>query len=324
MLHIDGFEEFANDPAPNAQMVRAGYEVFGSMAIVGGRLGTHGVAGRNATMVRKMPWTTNTMSTGFAHMFDTRGSACWLKVGDTQVNLWMNPDTGLPYLNDKKGGALPVANRWYYYELELDRSAARVTLSINNRIDMTYDVEGDLSAEEVEVGIGYILPHVYRPDADPVPVDNATKTFDDFYIRDTSRFGPIVVSTRFPTSSVLVEWFKANPTLSHPQSLAERPPKPLDNYVAANVIDTQEIFQSNHDIANDNPVIAQGVVVLARKAPTLDAKLGVKISSTAQENMRSVEVGEEWETKYLFFENASEITRDQAFNAEFGIYVAAP
>ena len=77
-------------------------------------------------------------------------------------------------------------------------------------------------------------------------------------------------------------------------------------------------------MANDNPVIAQGVVVLARKAPTLDAKLGVVISSTAQENLRSVEVGEEWETKYLFFENASEITRDQAFNAEFGIYVAAP
>lgn len=328
MLHIDGFEEFANDPAPNAQMVRAGYEVFGQMAIVGGRLGAHGVAGRNATMVRKMPWTTNIMSTGFAHTFDTRGSAAWLKIGDTQINLWLHPDTGLPHLNDKPGGALPVASRWYYYELELDRSTGVVQLFINNRFDMAYQVEGDLSAEEVEVGIGYILPHVYRPDADPVPVDNATKTFDDFYIRDSAHFGPIVVSTRFPTTDEQVEWFKAAVAGSHADSLSLRPPKPLDNYVAANVIGADDRFTSAHELVNGNPVIATGVVVLARKAPTLAARLGVFIGGgvgdTVEPRAMDTEVDTDWKTQYLFFENQGPDAPAAVKDAEFGIYVAAP
>lgn len=328
MIHIDGFEEFANDPAPNPQLQRAQYETFGNWAIVGGRLGAHGIAGRNAALVRKMEWKTGVCSVGFAHIFDTRGSACWLRIGEVQVNLWLHPDTGLPYLNDKPGGALPTANRWYYYELELDRASQVLTLAINNRIDMTFQVEGDISAEEIEVGIGYILPHIYRPGADPEPVDNANKTFDDFYMRDDKRFGPIVVSTRFPTTDEQVEWFKASPTGTHSESLGMRPPKPLDNYVAANVVGADDRFSSAHELVNANPVIATGVVVLARKAPTLNARLGVFIGGgmgdTAPPRNKDTEVDTEWKTQYLFFEGLEPDTPESIKSADFGIYVAAP
>jgi len=324
MLHIDGFEEFANDPAPNKQLERAQYQVSGQWGVVGGRIGAHGLAGRNAALVRSMPWTTGVCSVGFAHIFDTRGSAAWLKVGDTQINLWLHPDTGLPYLNDQPGGALPTANRWYYYELELNRAASTVTLSINNRIDMTYPVEGDLSAQELEVGIGYILPQVYRPDADPVPVDNATKTFDDLYIRDAARFGPIVVSTRFPTMDQNVEWFAAATSGTHASSLSLRPPKPLDNYVAANEIGAEDRFTSDHTLVNNNPVIATGVVVLARKAPTLAAKLGVFIEGDGMSSREMVtEVDTDWKTQYLFFE-PREDTPAAVLASQFGITVSPP
>ena len=328
MIHIDGFEEFANDPAPNNQLARAGYDWTGPWAIVGGRLGAHGIASRNAALGRFMEWKTSKFSTGFAHMFDARGSVCWIKIGDAQVNLWMHPETGLPYLNDKPGGALPTSNRWYYYELELDRDSGIVTLAINNRVDMTYKLEGDLSAEEVQVGIGYILPQVYRPDVTPVPVDNATKTFDDFYMRDAERFGPIVVSTRFPTTDEQVEWFKASPTGTHSESLAMRPPKPLDNYVAANAVGADDRFSSAHELVNTNPVIATGIVVLARKAPTLNARLGVFIGGgmgdTAPPRSKDTEVDTEWKTQYLFFEGLGPDTPESIKSADFGIYVAAP
>lgn len=326
MLHIDGFEEFANDPAPNTNMVRAGYEVFGQWAIVGGRLGAHGVAGRNAAMVRSMEWTETTFSVGFAHIFDTRGSACWIRVGDQQVNLWFHPDTGLPYLNDQAGGALPTANRWYYYELELDRATGTVTLIINNRIDMQFVMDAPPTEEEIEVGLGYILPHIYRPDEDPVPVDNATKTFDDFYMRGGPHFGPIVVSTRFPTMDETVEWFAASPTGTHAASLSLRPPKPLDNYVAANEMGAEDRFVSDHGLVNGNPVIATGIVVLARKAPTLDAKLGVFIEGAGMSSRAmTTEVDTDWKTQYLFFEDGhGPDAPADVLASSFGITVSPP
>lgn len=303
---------------------RAAYVANGQWAVVAGRLGPVALSGRQASLLRSMPWLTGRFSFGFAHIFDDRGSACWITVGEQRVVLWMNPDTGLPHLNDQAGGALPTKSRWYFYELDLNRSTGVLTLSINNRVDMTHQLSMPITAQSVEVGLGYLAPSQYRPGVVPAPVDNAAKTFDDFYMRDGLRLGPIVVSTRFPTTDQHVEWFKAAVTGSHNQSLSMLPPQPLDNYVAANVIGAEDRFTSDTALANSNPVIATGVVVLARKAPTLDARLGVFIEGAAPDRATDTEVDDQWRTHYLFFDGLSPDTPAEILASEFGFTVSPP
>lgn len=324
MVHLDGFEQFGRDPAPSNALARAQYTPVGAWAVVAGRLAPVAIAGRNTSLARRMPWSTNTFSFGFAHIFDDRGSAAWLKVGNQRVVLWMNPDTGLPQLNDQAGGALPTKSRWYFYELQLNRSTGVLTLAINNRVDMTYQMALPITVEEVEVGLGYLAPAEYRPGVVPVPVDNASKTFDDFYMRDGVRLGPVIVSTRFPTTDQHVEWFKASVTGSHNESLSLLPPQPLDKYVAANAVDAEDRFTSNNPLANNNPVLATGVVVLARKAPTLDARLGVFVEGAAPARETSTEVDGEWRTHYLFFDGLPADTPASILASEFGFTVSPP
>lgn len=325
MIHIEGFEEFGNDPSPNAQLQRAQYGATGQWAIVVGRIGYSGLAGRNASLTRKFPWLNNTFSVGFAHLFDARGSVCWIKIGSVQVTLWCHPDTGLPYLNDKSGGALPTLSRWYYYELEINRSTGIVTLYINNRADMTYQMVGEITAGEIEVGLGYMAPAVYRPGVNPVPLDFATKTYDDVYMRDGARLQPIVVSTRFPTRDETTQWFRAASSGSHAESLSLRPPKPLDNYVAARLIGAEDAFTSSNPLSNDNPVIATGVVVLARKSPSLNAKLGVFVEGSGMSTREKVTtLDTEWKTQYLFFEGHGPDSAANVVASTFGITVSPP
>ena len=324
MVHIDGFEQFGRDQAPSNALTRAQYTVAGAWSVVAGRNGPVAVAARGASLARKMVWSTNTCSFGFAHVFDDRGSVCSLKVGEQQVTLWMNPDTGLPQLNDQAGGALPTKNRWYFYEAQLNRSTGVLTLAINNRVDMSYQLALPITAEEIEVVMGYLAPSVYRPGVVPAPTDNATKTYDDFYVRDGVRLGPIVVTTRFPTTDQHVEWFKAAVTGSHNESLSKLPPQPLDNYVAANVVGAEDRFTSNNALTNANPVLTTGVVVLARKAPTLDARLGVFVGGAASEREASTNVDGEWRTHYIFFDGRAPDTPASILASEFGFTVSPP
>lgn len=324
MIHITGFEEFAGEQAPGAALQRADYIVSGQWSIVSGRSAS-GISARNALLTRRAEWTTSKFSTGFAHRFDARGSIAVLKVGAKVLTLWMNPDSGMPTMNDAVGGALPVANRWYYYELEIDRASGTVALFINNKFDSYYyGFGGGLTEQSVEVSLGYNAPAAYRPGVVPVPIDNSTKTYDDFYMRDALHIGPIMVTTRFPSVDQHVEWFKSDETQAHGSILSLHPPKPLDNYVASDQIGESEHFTSIQPLANNNPVIATGVVVLARKSPSLDADLGVFIGGSValRESARSVETG--WRTQYVCFERDLADTAAAVAASEFGFNVSAP
>lgn len=324
MIHIDGFEQFAGEQSPASALTRAEYQVGGQWALVGAKNGI-GLGGRQSWISRNLVWTTDRFATGFAHTFDARGSVAWVKVGDKVVHLWMNPDTGIPNLNENVGGALPTSNRPYYYEIEIERASGQVSLYINNRLDASYNI-GALAAQLVEVGLGYTPPNVYRPNVVPVPVDSSTKTFDDFYMRDGARLGPIAVTTRFPGVDKHVEWFRADPTKAHAVSMSMHPPKPLDNYVASNKVGAEDAFTSPQGLANDNAIVATGVVVLARKSPTLNARLGVFIGgddkAPRREAARTVE--SEWRTQYVAFERNESDTVQGMIETQFGFNVAAP
>jgi hypothetical protein len=324
-IHIDGFEEFAGEQNPASAMTRADYIMSGQWSLVAGRGQSAGISAQRAVLSRNMPWKADMFAVGFAHQFDARGSIAWLTIGAQRVALWLNSDTGLPNIEDKIGGAMPTANRWYYYELEIERATRIVSLYINNRFDSNYTLESVPTEEEVLVSLGYLAPVEYlAADVTPLPQDNSVKSYDDLYINDGPRLSPITVTTRFPTVDKTVEWFRADPSKSHAESLSMHPPKPLDNYVASNKIDEEDRFTSALPLNNANTIVATGVVVMARKSPSLNAKLGVFLGGRVGADLRqdTREVDTDWRTQFVFFDKNQADTVDGITAADFGIKVS--
>lgn len=325
MIFIEGFEEFQGETSPAPAFERADYTSEGDWALVAGRApGSVGISGRGATLTRTSKWTQPKFSVGFAYQFEAqRGSVAFIKVGAARAVLWLNPDSGLPFINVSPGGALPTILRWYYYEIELDRATGNANLYINNRFDSQHFV-GAFAGEDIEINLGYLDPLDYRPGQPQAMPDTGAKTFDDFYMHDGARLGPMIVTTRFPTLDVNVEWFRAAQAGTHADSLSLHPPKPLDNYVASDTVGEEDRFTSNKALANTNPVIATAVVVLARKSPALNAKLGVFLGGQAGAALRTDTgvVDTEWRTQYFGFERNLTDTVAGITASEFGITVA--
>lgn len=323
MLHLDGFEQYANENPPTNALLRADYSPGGTWAMVAGRGRTsRAISGQTAFLERDFTWATAKMSLGFAGSFNGRGSMCSIKVGALDLTLWLNPDTGLPNLNTTIGGALPTKDRFYFYEIEIDRATGACALYVNGRQDCVFQHGAAIVGNAVKVRLGYRSPSEYRQGDGQNAVDASVKVFDDLYIRDSSRMGAIMITTRFPTADVKTEWFTTEP--SHHAAVSKAPPQPLDSYVASDTIGKEDSFTSNEPLQNTNPVIATGVVVLARKSPTLNAKLGVKIagSVTQRSATRTVESG--WRTQFVCFDKVDADTIEGVQNSQFGITVASP
>lgn len=330
--HIDGFEEFYGEQSAKLRtaMTRADYAAEGDWSVVSGRASnSRAMSGGKCSMTRTEPWVNSKFCTGVAGRFMSRGSMMWLSAGEAMVRLWLHPDTGAPMLNDSPGGAIPTMGRWYYYELEADIATTTLSLYINNRFDSSIPLpEGFLATETITVGLGWLPPEDYWPVEDPpadppnaTPVDNGVKTFDDFYMTSGARLGPIMVTTRFPSADVNVEWFKASTSGTHAQSLAKQPPDPLDSYVASDTVGKIERFSSTADFPSDNLVIITGILVMARKAPSLEAQLGVFMDGTAAHRSAVRTVENEWRTQYICFPPQNE-NKDNIVTSEFGITVA--
>lgn len=326
---IDGFEEFSGSGSPGALITRAEYASVGTWTIVRGRSSlpnSAALAGSHCNLGRTFDWEGSRFSCGSAHNFSARGSIMWVTAGGSSVVLWMHEESGTPMMNDNVGGALPTKNRWYYYEFDIDRGANTISLYINNKFDSQMALPASFAgAEEITVGLGWKNVTDYRPLS--TYRDDGNKFIDDFYARVGPRIGPVIVSTRFPTHDENVEWFKASPTMTHADSLSQHPPDPLDSYVASDTIGKEERFTSSEQLANTNAVLATAMVVMARKAPTLSAKLGIFMGGNAggvAERTDVLEVGSDWKTKYVLFAEVPADTKATVEASQFGINVAAP
>lgn len=323
MIHIDGFEEFAaGSSSPTPWITRAEYAVVGNWSTVGGRSSARdstALAGAGCALIRNFQWTTSKFVAGLAFQCNARGSIMSLKIGNARVTLWLDPVTGLPMLNAQPGGSLPTVNRWYYYELELTRDT--VNLYVNHKLDASLPL-ATAGATVVEVTLGYTAPSVYGQAFE----DKSQKYIDDFLVRDGDRLGPVVVATRFPDIDVNTQWFSASTAGSHAQNLSMHPPSPLDHYVASDTVGRQEIFRSTAALPNADAILATGVVVMARKSPTLNAKLGVTLGGQPGAALRGDArvVESEWRTQYVCFEPNASDTPAGITASEFGVVVLNP
>lgn len=310
MLHIEGFEQFANETELTKAFMRSGYESSGIWTVVTGRgKYSRAIGASNATLSRTFDWVGDKFSTGFAHSFGARGSVCWLTFGDKVVPLSFSRETGLPTLGDQVGGALPVKNAFYFIELEVQRGG-HITLYLNGRFDVAFEA-GDLSAvTTVGVSLGQLDP-----------ADNSVKTYDDFYARNAERLGPIIISTRFPNFDSLTEWQKAGDAPGHSQAVSLLPPTPLDSYIASDTIGKKDIFKSSQPLANDLNVMAIGIVVLSRKSPSIAAKLGVEVGGTVAAHDATLTVDENWHAQYVCFEDGISETSTNVIASDFGVSI---
>lgn len=323
MLHIDGFEQFSGISNAAEGMTRAGYGVAGTITPVAGRTPSgRALACQNSRFSRTVPWTeTGSFCTGFAFNMNDRGAVASITAGGERIILWLNPETGTPMLNDVVCGALPRKNVWYYYELTLDKITGFITLLINNKIDIEFPAPlAMFNAAEVLVELGWHDPADYNPS---VTDDGSTKTYDDFYIHDGARLKPIVITTRFPSVDSSVEWFKGSSENTHAATVSKLPPDPLDSYIASDLIGARDEFLSSKLLANGNDVVATGIVVMARKSPSLDATLGVFIGGPggAQLRQASREVEADWRTQYVCFEQIESDTKANIESSPFGLVV---
>jgi hypothetical protein len=321
-IHIDGFEQFFGEHDMSAAFTRAGYDPGGPWVTVAGRGGpdNYAITGNNAVLTRAGEWTGNKFSVGFCHQFNSRASIAWLLIGQTRVVLWLNRYNGAPTLNDSAGNSIPTMNRWYYYELEIDRASGRVYLYINNRLDVSYDIGYVPNDSQVIVNLGYLEPKFYPTD---LPYDLSAKTYDDLYINDGPRLGPISVTTRFPMFDKHVEWFAASAGSTHSDSLSKLPPEPLDHYVASDQIGAEDRFTNTKPLNNNNAILATGIVVMARRSPQFIAQIGVFIGGQEGADLRQDVriVPSDWATQYVCFERNINDTVAGIKAADFGITV---
>ncbi len=328
MLHLDGFDQFSGETNVKPALERAGYTCSGELTVTSGRAaGSYGITSTTGKMERKHPWSGDKFTFGFGCRFTGgRGAMAWLKAPNgEELIFWLDPDNGLPYISSAQGGALPIKNTWYYYELTLDRSDSKIELAINNRVDMARGISPTFAAAtEITVGMGHRDREEYM--VHPTP-DNSVKVYDDIYIHEGDRKGPMIITTRFPTTDQHIEWYNTNSPDSSASTLSNRPPDPNDQYVAANVMDAQDNFTSSTQLPSDNPILATAVVALTRKSPSLDAKLRVFLGGGTVEGAayrdQVHEVDSEWKLKYACFDRDTGDTRVGMEAAPFGIQVAS-
>lgn len=347
-LFIDGFEQFKDsvnfvgekgDPLMNA-MGRANYQFRFRTDNNGNRLGSVGqVAGRTSNMAltlsdmsvcRSVTWTGRYFSSGCAISFFNRNAVMTLMVPNTNQMIacaWLNPMTGIPFLNGVMGGSAPTKKVWYYFEIVLDRQSQTMSLIINNRMEVPnvpLPVEA-LTVDSLVVQWGTYTAAKFEGMED-LPLIGGMTYYDDVYARDGDRFGSLAIATRFPTSQGAVTWVPAPIENANWQSVSLIPPQPLDVHVSSETMGAADHYLSNKPLVNDNMIVVTGICVMVRKSPILSARLGVFIGNDVAAVRRDglIETTHLWRTYYQTFSQVVSDTRGGIEAAPFGILVAPP
>lgn len=332
-VFIDGFEQFDGYQAGRdrgSAISRAGYSIHGTVpsTVVGAGQQT-ALAITNGYIVRRQQWTTNVLSIGCAIAFRDRGALMALQFGEGDLLvLWTHPEDGTPRLNGVIGGSLPILDTWYYFEFEVNRSAGTATLFINNRQELVAPLSAEQrEATEIGVFLGEVPSSTFNPDVG-LPT-GFQKSYDDFYIREGGRYGPVRIVTMAPgawarpvldPNETWGWWGAENPL----QVLRRRPPEPNNVYIATDrlgdivefKIDETAMRQPVHD---GDRVLATGLVALTRRAAGTTLRLRGYIGGSVSQRSAVVVPDGNWRLKYMAFETVGSDTRENINKATFGL-----
>ncbi|QPZ53253.1 virion structural protein [Achromobacter phage vB_AchrS_AchV4] len=269
LLHMDGFDQFANingAAATSTTLATAGYESTtsgtdslvvtqgreaGSFAI---RLRQDSTTGNAASLSKTISTADPVVTFGFAYMATERS-----KIVQIEGLIDLEWPVGCR-LNGVDGEAIPIRNIWYYYELQVDKTAQMLRLYINNRLD----IEAPLPAEA-----GPMTVYKLKFGSGVTGTAKATQLIDDLVMSDTAgtdfnaRKGPIAITTRFPQADATADWEGSVAGPLWPL-VSKRPPE-ASSYIQSNTSGNEATFTSATPLPNDSPVYALGIVTRALK-----------------------------------------------------------
>ncbi|QPB11442.1 hypothetical protein JT321_gp15 [Providencia phage Kokobel1] len=284
MLFIEGFEQFAFDGDIPAFMRRAGYSITGSFGFGAGRKNGASVMMGRGRVSRPFPSTANKFSVGFAFKMVTRGNLVSLSAGEVKFYVGIDQLTGLITSVSESGYIIPLRERWYYCEVELDKSTKVADVYINGKKDLSVPVPDAIAAaNELTVNL-----------RDFTESDFAEISFDDFYVNTGDRIGPITVTTRMPNKDVTSEWGVAGST-SHFGAVGIVPPDLVDRFIFSGIDGATDSFKSSTPLAETTDVRGVSVVTLIRKATvdpiTVDVFTNDRVKNEAS-------LPRDWEYRY--------------------------
>lgn len=263
---LDGFEQFSQTDRAAQYMRLAGYTV-GDVTLVGGRKGGNAVSMYRSSMRRAFAFTGQQLTVGFAMRFDKRGPIFGVQLSGQsvyQLAFRVDKDTGLIVINGVSGYIAPLPNRWYYFELEMNKAAGTAQLYVNGRPDVAAPLPGTLAGD---------ITLVFNP-FDVVQDDFGTRLLDDLYITDALRLGPLQVTTRFPTTALKTDWQNAGGS----NIAAVSPPiDTLDKYIFTGVPDAEDQYKSSTALPDNSPLRFVQLMTLYRKATSDPLSLEVNL-----------------------------------------------
>lgn len=315
-IFLDGFEQFDKSDDLVAQMRKAGYAIDGgSLSMGDGQNGRCIVTARTSVSMA-LPWTQDKMCVGFAAKFTDRG-------GLFSIN-------GMPFINDSisgftkfcgmTGGAIPIKGRWYHYEVEVDKAAGTIELFINGKSQGKGPTTLSLTdAQKVILKMNeYTQPTTTEGDITTAGNDNATRSFDNLYIIDGSRFGPVTITTRFPDHSLRSEWeLNAVTDIEHAKLLGSIPSEELDQYIMTNRDGVIETMTSSTKLPSDaGKVVGLGLVGLVRKTDREDASIIFGVGDKRQDIN---DLPFSWSYRYAGWRAVDSDTKDSVESSEMSL-----
>lgn len=307
---IDGFEQFAGDRT-EALMRMAGYSV-GVITIVAGRkAGSRAIGTYRSSFSR--PWTMagQQLCIGFAVKFDTRGPLVAIGVGGNQLYVWIDPVTGLlnigPTFNSATPGYVnPLLNRWYYFEVLLDKDAGTATVFVNGKQDVSAPLPSFITGTVV---VNYNPWNLFT-----TPADYGTRVYDDIYMTDGPRLQPIQVTTRNPTGDGSDTNWSFTGAATRWQTVSP-PVNELDKFIFTAIDGNKNTFVSVAEMPDANPIRFLQMITLFRKATPDPMSLDFNID---QQVIRETNISRNWTFRYTMF-GAAGYDASNIAAAEFGV-----
>lgn len=265
----DGFEQFLDFKPLASAFTMAGYSGAGSDISLGaGRIpGGSCVISGNQALAREYAITGDVFSLGVAVKFPTRGR--FIQVPGV-ASLEINPETGRLLCGGVEGQVIPAKDRWYYYEIQVEWTQKRLRVFVNGKADIEAPVTGT-PPEKMSVLLG-------GGSKDRTP----RYSFDDLYLRDGNRMGPIEITTQIadkngrPQQWDTSQQDDAGNNVPHNTMVGVTPPEPLDNYVISGIVGNVDMYNTTTKIARSAEIRSIAVIALARVTKRTDQRLQVR------------------------------------------------
>lgn len=333
----DGFDHYAPDGIKGAALQTylegAGYVVRNStdatFAVAPGRrTGAHALqftVARNSSVNASLSWgftppAGNTyVCFGFA--MNASGSRMRIARVENVVDIDWDATTGKIMVGSALGVNPLILNAWYYFEIEIDKTANTVKIYANDELQLTVAPSG-------------VLPNTYTIVWGQVGTapDAGVQLIDDFYAMDgqgsnnITRLSPIEITSRAPSADVSVQWDVVNSPAGTPhyQIVSQlQPALPNAPYLQSNTAGATDMFRSNTVLPTANKVFGVSLLAYAKKGDLDDRKLGMVIQPTGGTSQETqVQLTEQFKYYQVTYEKTPDGTdwnKNNVESLQFGI-----